>query len=82
LRNVWLWTEFQETRRKGSGRSEVLQFEEEVESGSQRQDQVNRLEVAVCEVGSHLVAARDKHNNGYIQTTRNNNFIKKYIKEV
>lgn len=57
LRNVWLRSEFQETRCERRGRLEVLEFEEQVQSGSQSQDQVDRLEITMGKVGGHLTDA-------------------------
>lgn len=54
LRDVRLRSELEKSAGEGGGRLEVLEFEEEIESGSQRQNHVHGLHVAVREVRCHL----------------------------
>ena len=48
------WTELEKSTRERSCRLVVLEFEEEVECCAQSQDEMNWLQVAVCEVRGHL----------------------------
>ena len=54
LSDLWFGPQLQEAPGEAGRRLEVPQLEEEVEGGPQHQHHVNRLQVAVGEVGSHL----------------------------
>lgn len=54
LCHIRVWPQLEQASCKASGRLEVTQFEEQVQSCAQNQHHVDRLEIAVGEVSSHL----------------------------
>ena len=63
LGNFWFRSKFKETTSKRCSHLEVFQLEEEIQRSSQRENHVNRLHVAVCEIRSHL------HSHAHIKST-------------
>lgn len=54
LCNIWIWPQLKQAPCKACSRLEVTQFEEEVQSCAQHQHHVDRLEITVGEISSHL----------------------------
>lgn len=54
LCNIWLRAELQEAPRKSCGCFKVAEFKEEIQGCAQHQNHVDRLQVAVGEICSHL----------------------------
>lgn len=65
LSYLWFRAKFKETARKGSGRLEVFEFEEEGLCRLEGEDEVLGLEVAVCKVSSHFTQSLLVRESGF-----------------
>ena len=63
LGHLRLGAELEQPAREGARRLEVLELEEEIASGSEGEDLVDGLQVAVGEVRGHLANAFLKHTD-------------------